>query len=214
MSEIKEGVPPRRRSWTQWLLVLSLGVVLVTLVLQSFEIRRLQSSVHLWRRRAQWPADGVRFPPLPTTTLRGDARMVGARSTKTQIIVVSTTSCPYCRASLPQWRRLSALVDTSHAIEMVWLSLSPRDSTFAYASAHGLPQEDIAVEPDSALVLAARIRGVPLTLVVDTAGVIRHLIAGVLTMAPADSVLLAARMPRVTGTSAGAAFVPTRRVSP
>lgn len=134
-------------------------------------------------------------------TSRRRARVVGARSLKTQIIAVLTTSCPNCRASIPQWKRLSRLVDTL-ATEMVWLSLSPHDSTLAYVNEHGLPQEQVAENPDRTLVLAARMRGVPLALVVDTGGVIRHVSAGQLTAPQADSVLLVARTLRATRASA------------
>lgn len=192
----------RRVAWPTWIGVVSFAIVLVTLVLQSLGARQLQASVREWKRRAQWPAAGVGFPPLTTHALNGDVRLVGAGPTKAQIIVVFTTSCPYCRASLPQWQALSAVTDTSSVMEMVWLSLSQRDSTVQYVREHGLPDQNVVVEPEKQLMLAARIRGVPLTLVVDSAGTIRQVFAGALTAIQADSVLLAARTPRAPGTTA------------
>lgn len=191
-----------RTNWKQRLLTASVGVLFVAVVTQSFQIRHLEESVRIWKRRAQWPAIGVQFPPLATNTLRGGARVVGSRSSKTQIVAVFTTTCPNCRASVPQWRRLSTSIDTSSSVEMVWLSLSPSDSTLVYANEHGIPEAQVAVNPDPALVLAARMRGVPVTLVVDTAGVIQHIFAGQLTQVQADSVLLAAWAPRAAGPSA------------
>lgn len=198
MSEAQGSTPARTRRWLLWIKRVGIGAIVIALSLQEFRIRRLEASVRLWQTRARGPTAGVTFPPLPTQTLSGEPRVVGARSAKTQIIAAFTTSCPYCRASVPEWRRLAALVDTSTAVDMVWLSLSSRDSTVAYVREHGLPSEKIAIDPEKALVLAARMRGVPVTLVVDTGGVIQHVALGQLTRQKADSLLLAARAPRVS----------------
>lgn len=186
-----------RVTWFRALVALTMLAMFANMTLQAREIDRLEKAVRIWKHRAQWPAVGVTFPPMATTTLRGDSRMVGARSPKSQIIAVFTTTCPFCRASVPQWRRLSGLADTSATLGMTWLSLSPRDSTLAYANTNGLPEEHVAFGAERALVLAARMRGVPVTLVVDTGGVIQHEFVGQLTEVQADSVLLAARTPRV-----------------
>ena len=202
MQTMALAVESRRIAWDKWIVGVLFAVLMVTLVLQSLGTRQLQTSVREWKRRAQWPAAGVGFPPLATHALSGEVRVVGAGPTKAQIIAVFTTSCPYCKASVPTWQVLSAVTDTSSVMEMVWLSLSPRDSTENYVREHALPSTKVVIDPEKKLMLAARIRGVPLTLVVDSAGIIRHVFAGALTAIQADSALLAARTPRAPGTTA------------
>ncbi len=202
MSDAKAANSSLRKAWWRILTALSVAVVLGTVTLQAFETRQLRTSVREWRRRAQWPAVGFGFPPLTVRTLEGATRVVGAGPMRTQVLAVFTSSCPYCRASLPVWRSLATGLDSLQDAEMVWLSLSPRDSTIRYAAEQRLPMDRVVLEPDAALLRAARIRGVPLTLVVDSGGIVRYVHAGVFTQLQADSIVLAARAPRAVGTVA------------
>ena len=81
---------------------------------------------------------------------------------------------------------------------MVWLSLSPQDSTTGYVAEHQLPTERVFVGADKALLRAARMRGVPLTLVVDSSGSIQYVHAGAVTQSMVDSIVLVARKSAAT----------------
>lgn len=179
---------------SRWLVGLAVAAGLAAAILQALEVRQLRQSVEQWRRRAQWPAAGVGFPPLEARSLDGARRFVGAGPSRAQVIVVFSTSCPFCRATLPAWRQLAARLDSlGTPVDMVWLSLSPRDSPRQYVGEQRLPYDRVAVDPDIVMLRAARIRGVPLTVVVDSRSIVRHVHAGRLTPLQADSVILAAR---------------------
>ncbi len=188
--------------WLRAIATLTAAVVLGTMTLQALEIRQLRASVVEWRRRAQWPAVDVGFPPLTVQTLDGSTRTVGSGPSRGQVIAVFTTSCPYCLANQPAWKALASRLDSLGDVDMVWLSLSPRDSTANYASEQQLPENRLVLEANKALLRAARIRGVPLTLVVDAGSIIRYVHVGALTSMQLDSIVLAARAPRAVGTTA------------
>ena len=182
------------------LVALTWVVLAANNVLQALEIRELRRAVIMWRRMAQWPAAGVGFPPLTVAGLDSTTRVVGAGPARSQVIAAFTASCPFCRQSQPEWRSLATRLDSLGDVDMVWLSESPRDSTVSYAAEHQLPTSRVVLEADKALMRAARMRGVPLTLLVDSAGIIRYVHAGVFTHVQADSVLLAVRALRAGGT--------------
>lgn len=141
-------------AWRKWLWGIGAATVLtmlVTFVLQALEIRQLREAVVMWRRMAQWPAAGFGFPPLNVSTLDGQKRLIGAGPTRSQVIAVFTTSCPYCRANQPLWRSLASRVDSLGNTDMVWLSLSPRDSTTDYVVEYQLPSDHAVLEADKAL---------------------------------------------------------------
>lgn len=195
MSEAKAESGDRRKVWWRVLTALSIVVVLGTVLLQALETRQLRSSVQEWRRRAQWPAVSLGFPPLAVQSLDGTASIIGVGPNRPQVVAVFTTSCPYCRESQSSWRSLASRLDSLGDTDMVWLSLSPHDSTASYAVEQHLPVNRVMLGADAALLRAARIRGVPLTLVVDSGGVVKYVHAGIFTRAQEDSVVLAARTP-------------------
>ncbi|HEU0014343.1 MAG TPA: TlpA disulfide reductase family protein [Longimicrobium sp.] len=140
------------------------------------------------------PGDYV--PAVATATLGGQPVTVGQLPAEgRQVLLVYTVQCPYCRSSLPAWKRLAAAVDTIAAppAEVYGVSLSREDSTRAYAAEHALPYPTVRF-PDEKTVSLYRAGTVPLVLVLDEGGrVIYSRVGEMKQQATIDSVIAAVR---------------------
>jgi len=182
-------------------------VLAITVMLQSAATTRLEEAVQFWKRQAQWPAEGSGFPMLDTHHLDGTPQRVGALP-RAQLLIVFTTSCPNCRANLPVWQDLTTrfeAVSANAGIEALpreawWVSLSPQDSVEAYVAEHGLSRDRVVLADDLRQLRVARVRGVPLTVLLDSAGVTRFVHAGPFTQLLADSLLATAKGLHGSGT--------------
>jgi thiol-disulfide isomerase/thioredoxin len=137
-------------------------------------------------------------PPVPASFLTGDTITLGAPPSGTrQVMLVFTTTCPYCRASLPAWQSLAERADSLRNIgisapRIVGLSLDSIDATTAYVQEHALnfPVTQFESRRNQALY---RTRSVPLILIVDSDSRVAYSRMGVLTTSAAlDSVWRAA----------------------
>ncbi|MBV9109632.1 MAG: TlpA family protein disulfide reductase, partial [Gemmatimonadetes bacterium] len=88
-----------------------------------------------------------------------------------QVLFVYTTTCPYCKATLPAWKRITAVADTMTAAkaQVYGVSLDSADVTRRYAQANALPYPTVRF-PEERYVSMYRASAVPLTLVLDERG--------------------------------------------
>ena len=201
------SVAPIGSRWHVWLLGSTCVVLAVTVFLLSAANTQLEEAVKHWKRQAQWPAEANGFPILDTHHLDGTPQRVGALP-GAQLLIVFTTSCPNCRANLPVWQDLTTRFEAvsanagSDALprEAWWVSLSPRDSVETYVAEHGLSRERVVLADDLRQLRVARVRGVPLTVLLDSAGVTRFVHAGPFTQPLADSLLATAQGLHGSGT--------------
>jgi len=180
-------------------MVLVLAVLLaITTTLQTIELQRLRPAVRLWRQRAQWPVVGGTLPVFTGQRLDGSVVELTPTGDARQLWFIFTTSCPNCRATMAQWKRLAASALSQSATPAYWVSLSPVDSTLRHATEFGLPMDRVVLLKDHRAIRAARMPGVPLTIAVSAEGRVEGVHAGLLADGPVtDSLLLAARRPRV-----------------
>ena len=109
-------------------------------------------------------------------------------------MIAFTAACPYCRASLPEWKHLTDSLRRSAAgpVDVVWLSLSARDSTVWYIQEHGIDGV-VAFPTTRKMPFVHRVKAVPLTLVYDHVGRVTHARPLALELrASTDSVISAA----------------------
>lgn len=137
------------------------------------------------------------MPTFRTATLQGDSVTIGERADGgRQVLVVFTTTCPYCRASLPAWKRLTALADTmsSPRVEVLGVALdSSRATIDRYAAEHTLPYR-IVQFPQPKLAALYRSQRVPVTMVLNGDGRVIFARVGVVdTQAAEDSIVEAIR---------------------
>ncbi|MGI8843242.1 MAG: peroxiredoxin family protein [Gemmatimonadaceae bacterium] len=175
-------------------LVLAIGIV----VLLARSHKDLEARYQRLAERTAWLHPGSYVPPVPAVTLGGDTVLLGAPPPDVrQVLLVFTTTCPYCRASLPAWKSLAARADSHASVgksapRVIGLSLDSIAPTVAFRQKHRLPFPITVFDSrrDQALY---RTRSVPLILVIDSENRITYSRMGVLTTnAGLDSVWRAA----------------------
>lgn len=170
--------------------VISLGL--------SFQVRSLLASraeVRRLREDMRHLHPGQHVPTVRAATLTGDSVTIGETSPgRSQVLIFFTTTCPYCRATLPAWRDLtrSLLADSAGRHDVYWVSLSSPDSTREYVKDHAIAAP-VAFLPDKKVRRVYGVHGVPVTVVLDARGRVLHTRRTVLaTAASIDSVMLMA----------------------
>lgn len=90
--------------------VVALCVVALLLVRSN---RTLRAELVKTRQRMVDPR-ALRFvPSFAATSISGDTLTIGARADSgKQLLFFLTTTCPYCRASLAEWKRVARSVDS------------------------------------------------------------------------------------------------------
>jgi peroxiredoxin len=187
----------RLSAWTVGVyvaLVLAIGIV----VQLARAHRDLEARYQRLAERSAWLHPGSYVPPVPASFLTGDTITFGAPPSGTrQVLLVFTTTCPYCQASLPAWQLLADRADSIRSLgvsppRVVGLSLDSIAATAAYVREHGLrfPVAQFESRRDQALY---RTRSVPLILVIDSDNRVVYSRMGVLTTSTGvDSVWRAA----------------------
>jgi thiol-disulfide isomerase/thioredoxin len=148
------------------------------------------------KAKAGLPYRGYALPTFRAETLAGDSVTVGelADTAARQLVFVFTTTCPYCRATLPVW---AALADSARVArppaEVVGLGLDSLPRVRDYAAEHALTYP-VATFPDWKTAQLARARAVPQTLVLNHWGEVVFAHTGRLESGPVlDSVYAALR---------------------
>jgi peroxiredoxin len=125
-----------------------------------------------YRQALTEPRPGMYMPAFQTTTLDGRPTTIGQLPAEgRQVLLVYTTTCRFCRSSLPAWKQLTATLEglRSPAVDVYGVSLDSVDVTRKYAAEHALPYPTVRF-PDERLASMYRAGAVPLTLVLDEEG--------------------------------------------
>jgi peroxiredoxin len=184
---------PRRTTALLAIALLGLAGLVVVLGKRQIALNRAYAEL---RRLSSTPHKGYGVPAFLAHTLTGDTVTVGevADSSARQVLFVLTTTCPYCRASLPVWALLAdslARVSGRH-VRVVALSLDSLRRTNAYAAEHQL-RYSVATFPSEKLRRLYRAGDVPQTVVLDAQGEVLYSHLGALVVGPVlDSVYRAA----------------------
>jgi peroxiredoxin len=168
-----------------------MSVIVIGLVL---EVRTLRPQVKQLELRKIFPYVGQLVPTVRTVTATGDSVVIGETSRgRSQVLFFLSTSCSHCLETLPMWalsRRLTA--DSASRFDVYGISLSSADSTTAFSGRHAIPFPLLRIE-DRRSRLLYRVKGVPMTLVVDAEGQITYVKwAAIASKAQMDSVYDAA----------------------
>lgn len=154
------------------LLVALTGALALVGVL-TVQKNRLEARYEALRERATSAQPGQLLPWVPVTTLDGDTLTLGAPAVgEPQILLLYTTTCPYCRATVPAWNEIA---QRAQGARVLGIQLDA-GSAEAYRAEHGLTYEIVAVDSVLArrLVSWYRVRTVPLTLAVGEDGRVRY----------------------------------------
>ena len=131
------------------------------------------------RREVDFPHVGMVVPAFNGVTLEGDGVRVGVAAPGTrQILFMLDTRCGNCLVTLPAWNRMAEAVGRDDAsVEVYGLSLDPAPETRAYVEEHGLRFPVILFDDERYRELY-RVRGIPITLVVDDIGAVEYVSLG------------------------------------
>lgn len=176
-------------------LVLALGLV----VILGRRLDALGAEYHKVRRLASRLHAGSVVPAFRAATLDGDSVTIGeAPGPDTrQVLFVLTTTCPYCKATLPVWARIADSLNRlpNHAIQVIAISLDSVEATRRYVAENGLAYP-VVTFPTPKLKRLYRAGTIPETVVLDKDGRVLHARTGLLTVpAVLDSIYKAATLP-------------------
>lgn len=130
--------PPARHPWAKgvpWAIALASLALVVVLAEQK---RALVDEVSALRQRRQSLQVGGYVPTVTVQTLDGTPVRLGETEGRPQVLIVFTTTCAFCRASLPAWKELARSVESAGG-EFYAISLDSADVTREYRTAHDLP---------------------------------------------------------------------------
>lgn len=89
-------------------------------------------------------------------------------SSARQLVFLMTTTCPFCKETIPVWKELSAKVGKS--IPVLAISLDTRDSTSKFVEGNGI-SFPVAISRDAAAFKKVnKITGVPIALIRENTG--------------------------------------------
>jgi peroxiredoxin len=174
-------------------MAVGLVVAATLVVVLSQRLTRLTHAYQVLQRRASTLTTGEVVPTFQAVTLTGDTLTVGERlDGGKQVLLLLTTTCPFCRATLPVWAQLAdSIRQVRPDVEVIAVSLDSLDATRRYAEEQGLAMPVVTV-PTRKLVRLLRAGRVPQTVVVDHEGRVLYGWTGLLSAdAVLDSILIA-----------------------
>jgi hypothetical protein len=173
-----------------WFAVLAVGGCIVTSALVVFLSKRtidLNRAYFELKKMTSQPHPGYVVPTLRVGVLSRDSMVVGELedTLARQVVYVFTTTCPYCRATLPIWGLVFDSLShmPSSKVQVVAMRLDSAAATAAYAAEHHL-QFPIAFFPDWKSPRYFRAHAVPQTLVLSHFGVVLYSHTGLLQRGP------------------------------
>lgn len=124
-----------RRSILPAALVVALGLVAVLARQKTAQEERYATL----RENTSLPRRGVFVPTFVAQTIEGDSITIGERpDSGKQVLFLFTTTCPYCKASLPAIREIADAAAAAPDVGMVGIVLDSLDHAIAYAHANAL----------------------------------------------------------------------------
>jgi hypothetical protein len=183
-----------RHTHSRLLLVALMGTLGLTVVLVQ-QSRAQRAQIATLRMERLLPHSGRWVPAVRTATLTGDSVTLGsAAAGRRQLLFLFTTTCQYCKESLPGWKEIAARIEREHAarVEVVGVALNSVPLAAPYVAANGL-NYPVTHFPSRRLTRVFAARTVPYTVVIDSAGRVAYARArAVLTPEAIDSIVAAA----------------------
>lgn len=186
-----------------------LAVASIALVVLAFRHRELRGRF-LDHRRADMRAQAGNYVPAFTGSSSGAGPVnvgepvAGGR----QVVILLTSACPFCRETLPAWKRIAAALSASHErVQIVALTTDSIRAAKSYADSNQLPFPLLSF-PSRRIAWMYRGAVVPQTFVIDEAGRVLLARHGVVNTTEAiDSIVAVAITGGDARTRAGAVAV-------
>jgi len=175
------------RGWT-WILAVVGAAASVLVVVLALRVRDLTDDVRLLRFERSLPRVGDLVVNTKIGVLGGDSIALGHGAAARQVWFVFDTICPICAANLPEWNAVAERLRADSTVQVLGISLDSAAVTRSYVRKHQLVFP-VALLDQARAAGYYRIRGIPLTIVVDQAARIQLVRPGRFTAAGADSLL-------------------------
>ena len=164
-----------------FVLVASLVAASGLVVKLSMQQRALVDRVSTLTTRVRDPYVGIYLPAVTLKSVAGDSVRLGeAPSGNAQVLLVFSTTCRFCRASLPEWKRMVSQLGGSSGVEILGVSVDSVEVTPQYLVEHHL-EFPVVSFTDGKLTALYRSHVLPQTLVIDEQGKVQYAHLGALT---------------------------------
>ncbi len=176
------------RSMVLVVALIAAAVLVVALALQK---RDLLARIEGLTARIRDPYPGLYVPAVTLPSVSGDSVLLGqAPPGQVQLLFVFSTTCEFCKASLPARKRIAGEFGANSQVEIVGISVDSVEATRRYVAEHGIELPVVSFT-DRRLRALYRAGITPQTLIVDAEGKVSYARVGALTEAAAiDSVLV------------------------
>ncbi|MEH6420253.1 peroxiredoxin family protein [Pseudomonas sp. CGJS7] len=157
------------------LLWAALALAAALVVALGWQVGRMRADQRWLADRVTQPYVGMYVPRLALTALDGQPLELGQPRGEVQVLFFFTTTCPYCRASLPQLKLAARQLQAASGgrAELVGVAFASAERTAAYAREHALNFPLIAHD-DRRTAALFRARKVPALLVIGRDGRVRY----------------------------------------
>jgi peroxiredoxin len=163
------------------ILVLALAVASSLVVVLALQKRDLLTRIETLTERIRDPYVGMYVPAVTLPSVTGDSVLLGGPSVgHVQILFVFTTTCQYCKASLPAWKQIAAELAASERAEVVGVSIDSVEPTRRYLVEHGIELPVVSFT-DRRLLALYRAGTTPQTLIIDADGRVGYSHLGAVT---------------------------------
>lgn len=155
-------------------LALAVAAALVVVLGQQKRalIEQVEQTQYQLRQARTEPMRGMWMPAFQAPTIEGQPATIGeVPGEGRQVLLMYTTTCPYCLSSIPAWKQIAAAADTMTSIRaaVYGVSLDSVNVTRDYIAKHRLPYPTVRF-PDEKIAGMYRAGTVPITLVLDERG--------------------------------------------
>lgn len=174
-------------------ILLALAVASSLVVVLALQKRDLLTRIDNLTERIRHPYVGMYVPAVTLSAVTGDSVLLGGPPLgHVQVLFVFSTSCQYCKASLPAWKQIAAELAASDRAEVVGVSTDSVEPTRRYLVQHGIELPVVSFT-DRRLLAMYRAGTTPQTLIIDADGRVGYSHLGAVTEPVViDSILNAA----------------------
>ena len=174
-------------------LVVALTAAAVLVVALALQKRALLDRNENLTTRIRYPYPGLYVPAVTLPSVSGDSVLLGqAPPGQVQLLFVFSTTCEFCKASLPAWKQIAAELAANERVEVVGISIDSVEPTRRYLAEHGIELPVVSfIEPR--LLAMYRAGTTPQTLIIDADGRVGYSHLGAVTeLLVIDSIINAA----------------------
>ena len=175
-------------------MVVALTAATALVVVLALQKRQLLARIEGLATRIRDPYVGMYVPSVSLPSVGGDTVLIGQASPgQVQLLFVFSTSCRYCKASLPAWTQIALEFSDNSQVGVVGISVDSTYATHEYMEEHELEFPVVSFTGPRLRALFHTV-AFPQSIVVDAEGEVQYARLGAVTGASAiDSIIQLSR---------------------